>query len=266
MTSSTGKGREELPTMGLLGHLDELRRRIVYSLIALFVAVGICWAFTEQIFEFLARPIYAVLPEGEKLAFLGVTDPLFLYLKVALLAAIFLASPFLLYQIYAFVAPGLYQRERRWVVPFVVAGCAFFVGGGAFAYYVAFPFSVKFLLSLGDQFHQVITIDRYFRFMMTIVLGLGLMFELPVMIFLLSSMGVVKPRFLIKQFRWAVLLIFIAAAIITPTPDIFNLCLFALPTIALYLLGVGVSALVVRGKRKRREAAAEETSGDLAES
>ena len=239
----------DLPQMSLLDHLDELRRRIFHSLIALIVACGACWAFVEEIYAFLEQPIRPYLPEGTKLSYLGPADPLMLYIKVALLAGVFLAAPVLLYEAWRFVSPGLYPRERRWAAPFIVAGTTFFLGGGAFAYYVAFPFAVQFLLGIGEQFQAVITIERYFRFLMTVILGLGLMFELPIVLFILSAVGLVTPGFLIRKFRWAVLLIFVAAAIITPTPDIVNLCVFALPTIALYLVGVGAAALVHRRRK-----------------
>lgn len=242
--------QEDLPRMSLLEHLEELRSRIVRSLIAVTVAFFGCWAFAEQIFEFLARPIYKHLPEGSKLTFLGVTDPFILYFKVAALAAVFIASPVVLYQVWRFVAPGLYSREKRYSVPFVLIGTLFFLGGGAFAYLVAFPFAIEFLLGMGEQFAPMITIERYFGFLLTVILGLGAMFEVPIMIFLLARIGVVTPAFLMKHFRWAVLLIFIAAAILTPTPDIVNLMIFALPTIGLYLLGVLAAWLVERREKE----------------
>jgi sec-independent protein translocase protein TatC len=241
----------EFERMSLIEHLDELRRRIVRSIIAVAVAFLGCWTFIKPIAEFLARPVYRVLP-GQKLAFLGITDPFIMYVKVAALVGLFVASPVVLYQMWRFVSPGLYRHERLWAGPFIFLGTLFFVGGGAFAYYVAFPFAVEFLVGVGSEFDPVITVDRYFRFLMYVVLGLGLMFELPIVIFLLAQMGVVTPRFLIRNFRWAVLLIFVAAAFITPTPDVVNLCLFAVPTIILYLLGVGAAALV-QWKRKRPE-------------
>lgn len=236
--------------MSLIEHLEELRRRIVRAVVAVAVAFLACWGFVKPIADFLARPVYAVLP-NQKLAFLGVTDPFIMYVKVAALVAVFVASPVVLYQVWRFISPGLYRHERRWAGPFIVLGTLFFVGGGAFAYYVAFPFAVEFLVGVGSEFDPVITVDRYFRFLLYVVLGLGLMFELPIVIFLLAQMGVVTPRFLIRNFRWAVLLIFVAAALITPTPDIVNLCLFAVPTIVLYLLGVGAAALV---QWRRKEA------------
>ena len=243
---------DPLPRMTLMEHLDELRHRIVRSLIAVFIGFVACWFFAEDIAEFLARPIYRVLPEGTRLTFLGVTDPFILYVKVAALAAVFLTSPFILFQVWRFVAPGLYQKEKRNALPFIIAGSIFFLGGGAFAYYVAFPFAVEFLVGMGAAFQPMITVERYFRFQLYVILRLGLMFELPIFIFLLAQMGVVTPGFLMRKFRWAVLLIFVVSAFVTPTPDVVNLLLFALPTILLYLLGVAAAALV--GRKPKDEA------------
>jgi sec-independent protein translocase protein TatC len=242
---------EELTRMSLLEHLEELRNRILWGLAAVVVGFLVCWAFAKPIAAFLARPIYKVLPEGERLVFLGITDAFILYVKVAALAGLFLASPFVLYQVWRFISPGLYKRERRYAFPFIFFGTVFFLGGGTFAYFVAFPFALEFLIGMGSEFEPQITVDRYYRFLLYIIFGLGLMFELPIVIFFLARLGVVTPRFLMKHFRWAVLIIFIMAAFITPTPDIVNLCLFALPTIALYLLGVAAAALV--GRKDRQE-------------
>ncbi len=243
-----GSRQEDLPRMGLLDHLDELRRRLVRALIAFVVTFLACYAFSEQIYAFLARPIYRFLPPAAdgtptKLVFLGITDPFILYIKVAALAGIFLGSPLILYQVWAFVAPGLYKREKRVAVPFIFFGSLLFLGGGAFGYYVAFPFAVEFLLGVGEQFQPTITVTSYLSFLMTVILGLGVMFEMPTIIFLLTRLGVVTPRFLLRHFRYAVLIIFIIAAIITPTPDVVNLCIFAVPTLGLYLVGVGVAWL-----------------------
>jgi sec-independent protein translocase protein TatC len=245
---------EELARMSLMQHLEELRSRIFKALIGLVVAIVPCWLYVQQIFDFLARPIQRLLPEGQRLAFLGVTDPFILYFKVAALAAVFLASPFLLYQLWGFVSPGLYRRERLYALPFVFFATLFFLAGGAFAYYIAFPYAVQFLLSMGEHFQAVITIERYFGFLLTVILGLGLMFELPILILLLSMIGVVTPQFLLRNFRVAVVVIFIVAAIITPTPDVVNLCIFAVPALFLYLLGVAAAFVVTRRRRKREAA------------
>jgi sec-independent protein translocase protein TatC len=232
--------------MSLMEHLEELRSRLMWAIVTLAVAFFPCWIFVDEIFGFLQRPIIKLLPPGKKLAYTGITDPFILYFKVAALAAVFAASPFILYQFWRFIAPGLYKHERRYLLPFLFFGSFFFLAGGAFAYYVAFPLAAEFLLKIGGAFEPVITIERYFGFQMTIILGLGLMFELPIVIFVLSAIGLVTPRFLMRHFRWAVVIIFVVAAIITPTSDILNLCVFAVPAILLYLLGVGAAALVPR--------------------
>src|SRR5262249_33501060 len=188
-------GDEELPRMSLLDHLEELRRRIIWSLAFFLLAFMACWAYSQEIFRFLSVPVYQVLPPGTRLSFLGITDPFILYMKVAALAGAFVSAPFVLFQVWRFISPGLYKRERRWAAPFVLAGTVFFVAGGAFAYYVAFPFAVQFLLGVGEEFQPVITAQGYFSFLMTVILGLGLMFEMPVVIVILSQVGVVSPRF-----------------------------------------------------------------------
>ncbi len=245
-----GSEPEELDRMTLMGHLEELRNRIVKSLVVGFLGFLVCWVFAKDIYRFLARPVMAVLPEGKKLVFLTVTEPFFLYMKVAALAALFLTSPYILWQVWRFIAPGLYRHERRYSLPFIFFGSTFFLAGGVFAYYVAFPFAIEFLVGVGiEDFEPAITGRSYFSFLLTVILGLGAMFELPVFIFVLSQLGLVTPQFLLKNFRWAVLLIFIAAAIITPTPDVINLTIFAVPTILLYLVGVAAAWVVQRKKK-----------------
>lgn len=246
--SAPAADAEELSRMPLLEHLEELRKRIVWSVGALAVGFVPAWIYHQEIFSFLERPIKAIRPE-EKLIFLGITDPFFLYMKVAALAALFLTSPVVLYQFWRFVAPGLYRKERFFAGPFLVFGTAFFLAGGAFAYYVAFPFAAEFLLDVGKDFEMQLEVGRYFGLLMTMILGLGLMFELPLVLMVLAAIGVVTPRGLLKYFRHAVVVIFIVAAIITPTPDVVNLCVFALPTIGLYLLGVAAAWLVTRRRR-----------------
>ena len=239
---------EDLPRMTLIGHLEELRNRIFRSIAVLFVAFVVCFGFADEIYSFLEQPILKFLPPGRKLVFLSLTDPLFLYMKVSALVGLFVVSPYLLFQVWRFVAPGLYGHEKRYTIPFVFFGSFFFLAGGTFAYYIAFPFSVQFLLSMGENFEPTVTGSSYFSFLLTVILGMGVMFELPIVIFALSSIGVVTPRFLMRNFRWAVLIIFVVAAVITPTGDPINLAIFAIPTIFLYLLGVGAAALVTRNR------------------
>ena len=245
-----GEGSEDLPRMTLLDHLDELRKRLFASVAAVFVAFMACWYFSPAIFHWLQKPILDVLAEGDKLAFTDLAGPFMLYIKVAMLSAIFVASPYLLFQLWLFLKPGLYRRERRLAVPFIFFTTLFFVAGGLFGYYVAFPMVVNFLLGVGQDFKQVVTIQADFGMMSKILLGLGLVFEMPMLMFFLARLGIVNARQLLKGFRWAVLGIFVTAAIITPTPDIATQTVFAVPMILLYLLGVVVAAIFGR----RREA------------
>ena len=242
---------EELPRMTLLEHLDELRRRILRTLIVVVVAFFGCFAFAEEIYNLLAKPIE---PHIDQLVFDGVADPFVVQVKVALLAAVFVSSPYLVAQLWGFVAPGLYRREKRYAIPFVFFGSLFFIGGGAFGYFVALPFATEFLVQMGlnANWDADIRIERYFSFAVNVLLGLAVMFQLPIVIFMLSQLGVVTPRFLMRHFRWAVLIIIVISAVITPTPDVVNMTIVAGPTILLYLVGVGASALVQR-RRKRIE-------------
>ena len=239
---------EGLPRMTLLDHLDELRRRILYSVIAIFVAFLGSWYFAPGIFHWLERPFLLAVPEGEQLAFTDLPGPFMLYVKVALLTAIFVSAPVLLAQLWFFLRPGLYKRERRLFLPFLFFTTLFFLAGGYFGYLVAFPMVVKFLLGVGEGFKQVVTIGAYFSMMSKILLGMGLVFEMPMLIFFLARFGIVTAGQLVRWFRWAVLLIFVVAAIITPTPDIATQTVFAVPMILLYLLGVVVAAIF--GKKR----------------
>ncbi|MFV2073234.1 MAG: twin-arginine translocase subunit TatC [Thermoanaerobaculales bacterium] len=244
--------QEGLPRMTLLDHLDELRRRILYSVIALFVAFLGSWYFAPRVFHWLEAPFLAAVPQGEQLAFTELHGPFMLYVKVALLTSVFVVSPFLLFQLWMFLRPGLYKRERRMAVPFIVFTSAFFVAGGYFGYRVAFPMVVRFLLGVGEGFRQVVTIHAYFSMMSKILLGLAFVFEMPMLMFFLARIGIVNARQLLRWFRWAVLGIFVTAAVITPTPDVATQTVFAVPMILLYLLGVVVAAIF--GKRPETDA------------
>jgi sec-independent protein translocase protein TatC len=239
---------DALPRMTLLEHLDELRRRLFASVLAILVAFVGCWYFAPEIFHWLQMPILEVLPEGDRLAFTDLAGPFLLYIKVALLAAIFVASPIVLLQLWLFIRPALYRRERRLALPFIFFTTAFFVAGGYFGYRVAFPLVVEFLLGVGEDFKQVVTIQTYFAMMSKILLGLGVVFELPMLIFFLARLGLVTAGQLLRWFRWAILLIFVLAAVITPTPDIATQTVFAVPMMGLYLLGVVVAWIF--GKRE----------------
>jgi sec-independent protein translocase protein TatC len=237
---------DDLPRMSLLDHLDELRRRLTIAAAAVFVGFLGCWYFAPEIFAWLEQPIRQALPPDERLAFTDLAGPFMLYIKVALLAGIFVASPVVLLQVWLFIRPGLYRKERRLALPFIFFTSAFFIAGGYFGYRVAFPMVVQFLLGVGENFQQVVTIQTYFSMMSKILLGLALVFEMPMLIFFLARLGLVTARQLVRWFRWAVLAIFFTAALITPTPDIATQTVFAVPMIILYCLGIVVAAVFGR--------------------
>jgi len=248
--------KESMPTMGFLEHLEELRKRIIHSLIAVAVGFAACWGFRVRIFAFMQRPIMDALHQNgmpQKLVYLNPTDPFNLYLKIAALAGLFLTSPFVLYQVWMFISPGLYRREKRYVVPFMVSTIALFTSGGYFGYKVVYPRALEFLIHMGSQMQPMITITEYTQLFMSIVLGMGLIFEMPILVFFLAFMGIMSPQFMIKNFRYAIMIIFIIAAIVTPSPDALNMCIFAAPMLGLYALSIGVAWLVHPEQRARRE-------------
>ena len=254
--ASTPEDGESMPTMGFLDHLEELRKRIVYSIVAVVVGSAACWGYREKIYGIMQKPIMDALKANglsEKLVYQNPTEPFNLYLKIAALAGLFLTSPFVLYQVWAFIAPGLYRNEKRYVMPFMFSTITLFTLGGYFGYRVAYPRALDFLIGFGKQFQPMITIGEYTHLFLSIVLGMGLIFEMPILVFFLAFMGILSPGFMLKHFRYAVLIIFIIAAIVTPTPDVFNMCVFASPMLALYALSVGVAWMVHPKQRQARK-------------
>jgi sec-independent protein translocase protein TatC len=246
----------EMHRMSFFDHLEELRRRIFYSLASIVVGMGICWTYADNIYAGLARPLTTTLRElhmDDKLAYTNPTGPFNLYIKLAMIAGIFLASPFIIYQVWKFISPGLYRHEKRYALPFIFFCSFLFLAGGAFAYYFAFPAALRFLLSFGAQFRPVITVDEYFNLASTIILGLAVVFEMPVLILFLTVLRIMTPTFLLRNFRYAFLIIVIIAAALTPTSDIVNMMIFAAPLMALYFLGIGLSYMVLRGRRLKEE-------------
>jgi sec-independent protein translocase protein TatC len=237
-------------TMALLDHLDELRSRLMRIVLAYIVVLGACWAVSEPILAFLLRPIEENLFEGDSIVFIHLTEPFMIYLKASAVAALFISMPYILYQVWAFVAPGLYRRERRMVVPFLFFGTLFFLAGGAFGYYVATPVAASWLIGLGEEYRAAITLRSAFSFESRVIIAMGAVFEMPIIIFFLARIGVVTPRFLMRHFRTAVLLIALLAAVITPTGDMLTMSVFAGPMVLLYLLGVLVAWVFGRRPRK----------------
>src|SRR5712692_1070260 len=231
----------ELPKMSFLEHLEELRKRLIISIVALGVAFLVCWNFADRIFALLAQPLSRFLPPGDKLVFTRLTEPFMLYMKVAFFAGIFLASPIILWQLWLFIAPGLYKRERRYAAPFIIIASLFFILGGYFGYRVLLPGTCAFFLETGRQFKQMNKADEFFSFASMIILACGAVFETPILIFFLARLGIVTPAFLLQKFKWAIVIAFIIAAIVTPTPDMVTQTALALPMIGLYALGIGIA-------------------------
>ncbi len=246
---------ERMPTMGFLDHLEELRKRIVYSLLFVIAGFFICWFYAARLVGIMQRPIVDVLHKyglPEKLVYLNPVDPFNLYLKVAGVAGLFLASPFVLYQLWLFIAPGLYRREKRYVLPFMASSVGLFLAGGYFGYRVVYPQALNFLIDFGKQFQPMITIEEYTQLFVTIILGMGAIFEMPILVFFLALMGIVSAGWMWRNIRYSILGIFIVAAIITPTPDIVNMCIFAAPMVGLYVLSIGIAWLVHPAQRRKR--------------
>ncbi|TMK74804.1 MAG: twin-arginine translocase subunit TatC [Actinobacteria bacterium] len=236
--------------MTFLEHLDELRVRLMHSLGALVVGTIVCWGFHERIFHFLTQPLRNAYP-AVKFITTGPTEAFMMYMKMSFFVGIFLVAPYILYQVWAFIAPGLYAHEKAYAVPFIVAGSLFFLLGGGFGHYILFPTTFKFLYEFaGDDMQFLPKVDEYFEFYSWFLLGLGLVFQIPVVIFVLARIGIVTPGFLMRQFKFAVLVSFIVAAIVTPSADVVNQTLLALPMMGLYLLGVLVAWMFGRARRK----------------
>jgi sec-independent protein translocase protein TatC len=261
---------KEGKTMSILAHLDELRKRLMYIAIALFIAFMVCFQYWEDLLRWMKLPLTLVLtvktkypyvfptylPSPTKLIFLAPGEAFWMALKIAFIASIFLALPFILFQVWLFISPGLLPRERRWALPFVVSATFMFVVGALFCQYVVLPFAVRFLLTYGTQeVTPMISIEKYIDFCGKFLLSFGLVFELPLIITVLSRLGLVTPQFLAKNRKFAILIAFVAAAILTPTPDMFNQTLMAVPIILLYEVGILMARIA--GKRKDKAAAAE---------
>ncbi|MEK6371796.1 MAG: twin-arginine translocase subunit TatC [Acidobacteriota bacterium] len=234
----------ELSKMSFLEHLEELRKRLLISILAVVGGFFLCWNYAEPIFAIIQKPLTQFLAAGDqRLAYTRLTEPFFLYMKVAFFTGIFLASPIVILQIWLFITPGLYPRERRYAAPFVIFATLFFVAGGWFGYQFMLPAACKFFVDTGAQFKQMIKVDEYFSFASTVILSAGLVFETPILIFFLARLGIVTPAFLMQKLKYAVVLSFVIAAIVTPGPDMVTQTFLAVPMIALYLLGIGVAYL-----------------------
>jgi sec-independent protein translocase protein TatC len=236
-----------------LRHLEELRKRLIASAIAVGIGFAICYFFSERIFLILIEPLKAVMPEGDQLIFTALPEMFFAYLKVAFVSGILMASPYLFYQMWMFVAPGLYKQERSLVVPFVLASTLLFVGGALFGYFIVFPFGFKFFIGFSNEYVKALpSVKQYFGFALKLLFAFGVVFELPVIIFFLAKLGLVTTELLKKKRKYAILMTFVAAAILTP-PDVITQCMMAGPLIILYEVGIIVSRFARKKEVKEEE-------------
>src|SRR2546430_15363088 len=238
---------QHMRSISLMAHLEELRKRLIFSVLGVLVGFLSCWSFADRIFGLMQQPIVQALRHhgiGGGLVYLNPTEPFNLYLEVGLVAGLFAASPFVFYQVWLFIAPGLYRKEKRYVLPFLLSTVGLFIAGGFFGYKMVYPASLDFLIGYGQRFQPMITIGDYTKLFVTIILGLGLIFEMPILVLFLALMRVMTARWMWRNLRYSILVIFIVAAVITPTTDILNMCLFAAPMIALYAISMGVAWLV----------------------
>jgi len=244
--------------MSFLEHLEELRSRILKALAGVGVAFLLSLIFANDLWNIVSAPAMEALRTlgfQQKLAQITPMETFStVWVKLPMLASVFLASPWVLYQVWGFIAPGLYRKERRWAAPFVICSAGLFITGGLFAYFVAFRYGLTFLLGIGRDIHiqPMVSVTEYFDLFVNVMLGVALVFELPILIFFLTLLRIVTPGFLIRNSRYAILLITITAAVVTPTPDVFNMMLFAVPMCLLFYVGIFAGYLLVLHREHRR--------------
>ena len=250
--------RAELPGMSLIEHLEELRKRLIHSGAYLIIGFFLAYTIRERLAAFMEKPIVAALKAhglDPHLVYLNPVDPFNFFIKISLVCGAIMASPFILFQVWLFIAPGLYRNEKRWILPFMSATVGLFLAGAFFGYHYVYPGALTFLIGYGAQFRPMVTVSEYTELFMTVILGLGVTFELPILVFFLAIFGIVSAKFLWNNIRYAILVIFIIAAIITPTPDVLSMCIFAAPMLVLYLVSIGVAYMVHPSRKERKKQA-----------
>ena len=251
------KEPEEEKPMTLLEHLGELRRRLVRGFLAILIGFFACYGFAQQLFYYLSLPLLKVMPADSKFIYTGVAEGFFVDMKVAFVAGVFVACPFLFYQIWAFIAPGLYEEEKKYIIPLALSSALFFILGGVFCYFGVFPFAFEFFMSYStDNIVAMLSIDEYLSFALKMVLAFGLIFEMPLFSFFLARMGLITAQKMREVRKYAILAIFVVAAILTP-PDVFSQLMMAGPMIVLYDVSIWVAVLVGKKKAEREKAAEE---------
>jgi sec-independent protein translocase protein TatC len=239
--------------MSFLDHLDELRKRIVRSLLAVMVGILVTFAFIKQIYSFIMAPTLAVLPAGSKLMYTEPGEAFSLYLQISLIAGVIVATPAIMWQVWQFISPGLYSKEKRLAFPFVILTSLGLIGGAAFNHWVMFPWMMRFFASFNtEDLVFMPKLDAVFSLYTKFLIAMAVVFQMPTIVYFLSKMGMITARFLARQFKYAVLVIFIISAVITPTGDPVTQTVFAAPMIGLYLLGIAI-AWVVGPKRPKEQ-------------
>jgi len=262
--------------MSYLEHLDELRWRLIYSFLAIFLATMVCFLFAEKLFKLLINPLLKAMPEAQQqLIYTNLPEAFVAYLKVAFVAGLFISSPFVLYQVWKFISPGLYKHEKRYAFPFVFFSSFFFMAGGFFCFYQVFPWGFRFFLSFSNEYIVALPkMSEYISFSLKLLVVFGLVFQLPILIYFLTKIGVVNSHLLVKNRKYAILVVFILAAILTP-PDVVTQIMLAIPLIFLYEVSIVLAKIVDRNKKRAKEqesrneeekqeadAAAEQASGN----
>jgi len=254
--STNNAEQEPGAKMSFFEHLVELRKRLINSALAIAVGAMIGVVISPKVIGFIVRPMQSALHKmnlDDKLIYTKPTGYLEMVITMGLYIGVVLAAPIVLYQVWLFIAPGLYRHEKRAVSTFVFSTFFLFVAGISFGYYIMLPYVLNFLIGFQGPFRPLISINEYFDFILIVLLGLGVVFELPVLIFFLALFGIVTPQFLWKNIRYAILIIAVVAAIVTPTPDALTMLIFMAPMLGLYLLGIGVAAVVVRNSGRAKQ-------------
>ncbi len=254
---------EEEARMPFLEHLEELRKRLINCVTAIVIGFGICVYFSERMFNFLANPIVKLLPKDTSLIFTHPADPFFVYLKIDLLIGLMLALPYILYELWKFIYPGLHEHERKLAAPFIMAAAGLFYSGAAFAYFLVFPAAFKFFLGFQTaELKPMIGIKEYVSLATMLMAAFGAVFETPIIIVFLGMLGLFSSDFLKRGRRYFVVIAFIIAAILSPTPDVVNQTLMAVPMLLFYEVGIVLLAFIERRRKEREEQEALEEMED----
>ena len=237
--------------MSFLDHLDELRRRIIYSVVAVLVGLGISLFFVNELFEFIFRPMQALLPAGQTLIYTDPSEAFFLQIKIALMAGLIVASPVVFAQVWLFIAPGLYAHEKKLAIPFIVMSTFFFVAGAAFSHYMVFPIVWRFFVGFTNEFLTFTPrVEPAFSMYLRLILALAITFQLPTVVLFLARMGMVTPRFMIRNFKYAVMIIVLASAVLSPDGGGVGMLAMGGPVIVLYVFSIGLAW--VFGKKRQK--------------